>query len=375
MKKILVLIGRYLPGYKDGGPIRTWINVTEALGEEYAFHIVALDRDRDDEHPYPNIRYNEWNSVGKAKVWYTERFSAKLIRQLAKDMDVIYCCGFYDRYAYSSLLLNRLGLLHGKPLVVASMGNFSQGALAQKSFKKKVFLNVLQFFGLFKHIRWSVTSPQEESDLKQHIKGSPQCIIAEDLPRTGILGRPSTWEKAEELRVIFLSRICTMKNLQGAIEALQQVKRPVSFSIYGPIEDAAYWQQCQTLLQSLPENVRWSYNGTVHTDDVQKVFQAHDVFLFPTLGENYGHVIFEALSAGCVPIISDQTPWHSIADNNAGFVLPLADVAAFAKAIDDLAAMDASSFCVLSDNAVALAQEKVTASIENTGYRTIFDGV
>ena len=34
-----------------------------------------------------------------------------------------------------------------------------------------------------------------------------------------------------------------------------------------------------------------------------------DVFLFPTMAENYGHVIFEALAGGCVPVISDKTPW------------------------------------------------------------------
>ena len=28
--------------------------------------------------------------------------------------------------------------------------------------------------------------------------------------------------------------------------------------------------------------------------------------------KNYGHVIFEALAGGCIPIISDQTPWNDI---------------------------------------------------------------
>ena len=39
MKKILILTGRYLPGHKDGGPLRTLINVTDALGDEYEFYI------------------------------------------------------------------------------------------------------------------------------------------------------------------------------------------------------------------------------------------------------------------------------------------------------------------------------------------------
>ena len=45
MRKILILMGRYLPGYKDGGPVRTIINVKDMLGYEYEFYISCLDRD------------------------------------------------------------------------------------------------------------------------------------------------------------------------------------------------------------------------------------------------------------------------------------------------------------------------------------------
>jgi hypothetical protein len=38
----------------------------------------------------------------------------------------------------------------------------------------------------------------------------------------------------------------------------------------------------------------------------------YDLFLFPTLGENYGHVISEALASGCPVVISDQTPWRNL---------------------------------------------------------------
>ncbi len=60
-------MGRYLPGYKDGGPIRSIKNLTDILGDEYDFYIVCQDRDQGDTMPYQNIRYGEWNPVEKAK--------------------------------------------------------------------------------------------------------------------------------------------------------------------------------------------------------------------------------------------------------------------------------------------------------------------
>ena len=108
MRKILILMGRYLPGHKDGGPLRTIINVTEALGDEYEFYIGCLDRDHGDKEPYSNIRRNEWNQVGKAKVWYVSpgEFTNKLILELVEGKELLYLCSFYDDYGYKALLLS-----------------------------------------------------------------------------------------------------------------------------------------------------------------------------------------------------------------------------------------------------------------------------
>lgn len=191
MRKILILMGRYLPGHKDGGPLRTIVNLTDALGDEYDFYIVCLDRDRGDTVPYRNIIYNVWNIVGKARVRYVKPggFPFALLRKLSKDVDLIYTCGFFNDYGYKALLLNRFHMLYGKPVVVASMGTFSEGALSQKFLKKKLFIKVCKMFGLFRYIKWSVTSEIELEDVKKNIGENAECIIAEDLPRTTVPGR------------------------------------------------------------------------------------------------------------------------------------------------------------------------------------------
>ena len=38
-KDILIIMGRYLPGYKDGGPVRSIKNLVDYLGDEYNFKI------------------------------------------------------------------------------------------------------------------------------------------------------------------------------------------------------------------------------------------------------------------------------------------------------------------------------------------------
>ena len=105
---------------------------------------------------------------------------------------------------------------------------------------------------------------------------------------------------------------------------------------------------------------------------MQSRFAQHDVFLFPTMGENYGHVIFEALSVGCIPVISDQTPWGEVQENHAGFIYSLDQLDDFSKAIDKLAQMSLADRAQMAQNAVQIAKDKVEKNRKETGYRKIF---
>lgn len=370
MKKILIFAGRYLPGHKDGGPLRTLINLTDALGNDYEFYIVCYDRDQGDIKPYENIKKNCWNKVGKAKVWYVQpgKFTQDFILGLTKDKDIIYLTSFYAEYGYKTLLLNRKKQIKC-PVVIASMGVFSQEALRKKSLKKKVFITLCKTMRLFKGITWSVTSLLEAEDVKRAIGKKCKYIVAEDLPRTDIPGR--TKEQGKVLKVCFLSRICEHKGLDIVIEILSRIKDyDIEFSIYGPIQEKEYWLNCQKKLQQL--NIPWLYHGDVLSDDVQKVLATQDVLILPTKSENYGHVIFEALSVGCIPFISDRTPWGLVKTRGAGYVVPRR-VESFEKALLEYIHLNDESKKKMIEQAIKLAEDKVEQSKINTGYREIFE--
>ena len=48
----------------------------------------------------------------------------------------------------------------------------------------------------------------------------------------------------------------------------------------------------------------------------------HCLFL-PSTGENYGHAIVEAFSAGLPVIISTLTPWKNLESQKVGWDIPL----------------------------------------------------
>jgi len=75
--------------------------------------------------------------------------------------------------------------------------------------------------------------------------------------------------------------------------------------------------------QLLPSNIKVQYCNVVRHDQVVSVMAEYDLFFLPTLGENFGHVILEALCAGCPVLVSDQTPWRGLEEKGVGWDLPL----------------------------------------------------
>ncbi len=78
---------------------------------------------------------------------------------------------------------------------------------------------------------------------------------------------------------------------------------------------------------------------------------AHDLFLLPTLGENFGHVFLEAFLAGLPVITSDRTPWRELTAKRVGFDLPLEQPDAFQAAIQQFVDMDDAQYRQWSESA------------------------
>lgn len=368
-------MGRYLPGYKDGGPVRTIKNLTDYLGEEYNFKILTCDRDHGDEKSYDNIVVNGWNRVGNADVYYVppKGFSIKRIEQLSREVDLIYCCGCFNDYAINLLIANRIGRIK-VPVVIAAMGLFSPMEFRLKYKKKKLFTTVFNMLGMFRKVYWSATSEMEISEICQQVLAKrEQFFIAEDLPRK-VDETPVVKKKdVDSINVVWISRIAPKKNLKAAIEILKKVKATVNFTIYGPVHVQEYWDECIAELKKLPTNIKWEHKGNVDSEKVVEKLKEHHVFLFPTLGENYGHVIQEALSAGCPCVLSDQTPWQDLEENGVGYVISLDNLNEFTCRVEEYAKMSSEEFAKVINKTQEYAIKNSNMKVETTGYKDIFN--
>jgi glycosyltransferase involved in cell wall biosynthesis len=273
------------------------------------------------------------------------------------------------------LLLRRLARRPARfAVALAPRGEFSTGALNIKPARKQLFLTLAQSARLYHGIVWQATADKEAQEIRNHVGADAATVLVPDPPA---VPRPAAAARAREhgqpLRMVFLSRIARMKNLEGALRVLMQVRGAVEFSIYGPLEDPQYWQRCQGLLAALPANVVARYHGALPPERVGGVLLEQDLLFLPTLGENFGHIVSEAWACGCPVLISDRTPWRGLAQRGIGWDLPLDSPGAFAQVIEQCARMDEATYAEFRGRARAYAEALYRSSRTGSAARSLFD--
>ncbi|HEX4135268.1 MAG TPA: glycosyltransferase [Bryobacteraceae bacterium] len=384
---MLVFVSTYIPGYKAGGPIRSIENLVAAFGDEFRFRIVTLDRDLGDKVPFPGIVVNRWVQVGRADVMYFRpdirglRDLWMLLRSIDRST-VLYTHSLFNRrFSMLAVLMCRLKLSRPRCVMIAPHGEFSSGALNFKRIRKLLYIRISRQLGFYRNTIWHACSDFEARDIarqfplaqRNDIAGvihdprlnptRPETVLAMAPDIAGAVSVGSSdrvIKKPGNLQVIFVGRCSRMKNLSGALTMLAGLSGDVFFNIYGPVEDAEYWKQCQDIIAALPPNIRVKYEGEIAHEKVSQFFAAHHLFLLPTLGEGYGHVIGEALASGCPVLISDQTPWRNLDAEGVGWDIPLSDEERFRSALQQCVDGDAEWFAQLSTRAVNYAVRRAS---------------
>ncbi|MBE7509325.1 MAG: glycosyltransferase family 4 protein [Bacteroidia bacterium] len=346
-KKILVAIDWYLPGYKAGGPIRSCANIISNLKDDFDFSVVTSDTDFSDNTPYSSVKSDRWNTLNDGtRVYYfsSAGFSYKAMEELIlqEKPDIIYMNSFFSRqFTLAPLRVIRKKKLKCKA-IIAPRGMLGAGALAIKPLKKLAFISFSKMMGTYDKVRWHASTTQEADEIKAIFGKRAEVVVALNLSSAQTNTVADKQKKSGELNLLFFSRISRKKNLHLVLQWLQQIPadNKINFSIYGTLEDDAYWKECEALISKLPDHIRANYEGVVSSDETPKVFARNHFSILPTMHENYGHAIIESLAAGVPVIISKNTPWHQLEQALAGFDIDLADEAGFKEAIQKATAMD-----------------------------------
>lgn len=331
---ILVLLPVFRPGFDATGPNQSTANMIRGLSDRFRFRVLA--------DAVPGETVGEWMDYGGI-----ERLPMRLgplgpegLEQVINSTPhaALIANGFFDRtYTMPALVLRRLGRVPRNPLILAPRGEFASGALKISAVRKRVYRAVAKATGLLEGVTYQVTDEREAEDARRFLGAGTPVAITPNIRMLPALPEHQPRPAGAPLRVAFLGRISPIKNLDYALERLAEADVPVEFTLFGPADDAAYWELCQQKIAALPPSVRVTHRGSIPNETVIPTMAGQDLLLLPTGGENYGHAIVDSLVAGTPVLISDRTRWHGLAEAGCGWDLPLDRPQAFTAALREAA--------------------------------------
>jgi len=341
--RLLVVSQHWEPAQRAGGA-RSTERAVAAVADLVDAWVVTGDRDVGDATPWPDLPPADagspavegrrtWVERGGVHVRYQtwDRRSGRRVRQAIDeiDPDLIYLPSIFAPGSRAVLWRRAIGGVRC-PVVVAPEGELHPGALAHHPGRKRGLLALMRLAGLGRRVRWRAAGTIEASQIRDFAGPGAPVDIAPDLHGRALKAATTAPDKEPgRARVAFVGTIVPKKGLTRALEIMWPARHEVSFSIYGPAPDPAEWARCQSILDRCEPEVDWRTCGPIPHAQIGTAFADADLCILPTLGENYGYVIAEALEAGCPVLTSDQTPWRGLAADGCGWDLPLDPVEAW----------------------------------------------
>ncbi|GAA2559057.1 hypothetical protein GCM10010435_32780 [Winogradskya consettensis] len=340
--RVLMTCGVFEPGFRGGGPVRSLAQMLDTMSDRIDAILVTSDRDHGTSTAYPGLS-GRWVDRDRTRIFYLNPWAPwhwlRLWRELRDiPFDLLYVNSFFSPwFTLVPILAMRLHLLRSGRLLIAPRGELSPGALSLKATKKRTFLRAWRPVLGRSGVRWHASTSEEAAEIRSVYPWADVEISLDQvaLPLDPLDPLPTM----SDVRLAYIGRISAKKNLDLTLAALHHVSAPVTFDIYGPIEDRAYWARCRALIDGVGAHIVVRYRGELAPDRVRATFAGYDAFVFPTRGENFGHVIAESLSASCPVICTDRTPWNDVLNAGGGRVLPAMGSDELGAELDRIAAM------------------------------------
>jgi glycosyltransferase involved in cell wall biosynthesis len=379
VSKILIIYDYFLPAWKAGGPIRSLVQLINNLNDRFDFSFVCSAYESDERERLIGIKTDQWTAWNNStKIFYkSERSSTKkyfLEKYLEISPDIIYINGLFSyNYNIVPLLAAKFYVKRNTnvKIILSPRGMLHQGALSQKRFKKKLFILVSSMLGLYNKVEWHATDEKEVHFIRCKFKHA-KIHIAGNFPKiSDPLSSPI--KSKGELIIGTLALISPMKNHLEILKALKSITLKVIWHIYGPVKDVAYWDLCKEMITQLPKNIQVHYHGAIPPDQIKTSLERIQLFVLPSKSENFGHAIFEALSAGKPVITTNTTPFTDLNPNKAGYTLSINNLQhQLIQAIHDFAQMDQETFSQYQKNAMQYANRFINVEKLKSQYRTMF---
>jgi glycosyltransferase involved in cell wall biosynthesis len=215
------------------------------------------------------------------------------------------------------------GARRGIKVVHAPRGMLGKGALTFSAKRKRLFWHILQKRAAAHVDCWHATSEKEIEDIRNFGLRQPIALVPNgiDIPPIADLN-----SAPREKTILFLGRIHPKKGIDTLLQAWADLEERFpdwQLDIAGPA-DNAYGAEYKAFIQSRGLR-RARLIGPLYGDAKSLAYERAAVFVLPTLDENFGLTVAEALVRGTPAIVSQGAPWAGLTEHDCGWWHPIGE--------------------------------------------------
>lgn len=248
------------------------------------------------------------------------------LRRCADKPDVLHIHGVWMP---ENLWVSKYGKTHNIPYVINPRGDTEIARINYDKIKK-----------IKKQIAWRLygkkivdnaaciiaTSEQERDSIRTLGSKVPVAIIPNGI-ELDAFPKEVVHNHGEKKVLLFLSRINPIKGIEYLIDAWKQLDTSLTsqweLHIAGNSDPKDYIYTLNTKVDRLGLSGSIKFIGPVTGEAKMRKYQDSNLFILPTLNENFGNVVAEAMMCECPVITTKNAPWSCLTEDRCGWWIDL----------------------------------------------------
>lgn len=275
-----------------------------------------------------DVAAGRWSEFERVPVFYGRRIpgSGDLSWDMWRAMvdeagagDLIHVTGIFS---WINLAAASVARRQGVPMVISPRGSLDPDALVYSPWKKAVYFRAGGSRALAEAAGFHVTSEMERAYISALLPGARIGIVPNGaaIPSDRDLDR---WASvpATAPTILFLGRIHPKKNVIALVRAWATVapRHPEAELVLAGPDDHGHRAEVERTIAALGLAGSVKLPGFVGGEDLSRLLTTSAALVLPSVTENFGNVVAEALAHRVPVIASTGTPWSGLSDRDCGW--------------------------------------------------------
>lgn len=271
----------------------------------------------------------EMINIPDPKSKFEHSFAIPLKRYLSGCKDLPNIIHFHGVWMPCNLYVANYGLRHNIPYVINPRGDTEIARINYDKTKK-----------IKKQIAWHLygkrivdnaaciiaTSEQERDSIRTLGSKVPVAIIPNGI-ELDAFPKEVVHNHGEKKVLLLLSRINPIKGIEYLIDAWRQLDTNLinqwELHIAGNSDPKDYIDTLKAKVNGLGLSESIKFIGPVTGEAKMRKYQDSNLFILPTLNENFGNVVAEAMMCECPVITTKNAPWSCLNEDKCGWWIDL----------------------------------------------------